>query len=373
MTVHEGYWDCQYCGKTAIRGRHKSCPQCVRSRPEGVRFYLPENEDAPAAAEPVTRPDLLRQAAHGPDWICDFCSSSNAADLTACRHCAAPREATSPRQDVIRYDLGQTPDSGDMDPDVGARPEPAPTPRRTSQRPPARKKRLKPAAAVAGILALCLLLSFLILDTDTVPVTAAGFHWERAVVVEALETHVEEDWELPQDGAIRLVEEREAIREYEDVVVGYEPRQRTVSERVQVGERTYVCGQEDLGNGFFQDVECTEPLYETQRRTESYDAPIYEQEPVYDTLYVYERDVWVEARTASASGDDRAPAWPTLTLAPHERESDRSERYQVIFRDAGGNRYTMTLPEERWRTVEQGAPYRLRVNHLGNPVELLHP
>ena len=108
MTVREGRWDCQYCGTTGILGRHKVCPNCAKSRPEGTKFYLPEDEDA------VKDAALQEQAAQGPDWICEFCGSSNPANLDVCRHCNAPREGTSPQQQVKEFAAGAAPPSGDM-------------------------------------------------------------------------------------------------------------------------------------------------------------------------------------------------------------------------------------------------------------------
>ena len=58
--------------------------------------------------------------------------------------------------------------------------------------------------------------------------------------------------EIPPDG--RYISEEEAIRRYDQVFVRNETRTRQVSEQVQTGTRDYVCGQRDLGNGFFEDI-----------------------------------------------------------------------------------------------------------------------
>jgi hypothetical protein len=223
---------------------------------------------------------------------------------------------------------------------------------------------------VAGVAVLILgILGLLLFRTEEIPVTVDSVYWERTVQIEALETIVEEDWELPE-GA-RLLDQREEIHHYDQSIVGYETKQRQVSEQVQVGERTYVCGQNDLGNGFFEDVECTEPVYETQTRTETYEDPIYEQIPVYRTLYRYEIDRWVDSRLARASGSDLQAYWPETDLAEREREGERDQSYQIVFVDDDGERYEMDFEEDEWLTFERRARYKLKVNQLGDPQEVI--
>ncbi len=147
--------------------------------------------------------------------------------------------------------------------------------------------------------------------------------------------------------------------------MGYETKERTVSERVHVGERTYVCGQRDLGNGFFEDIECSEPIYETQQRIETYEEPVYEQVPVMATKYEYEVDRWVPARTETATGNDHQAYWPELDLQENEREGERSESYRIVFRDDNGRRHEMTFPYQEWLTFESRGNYTLQVNGLG--------
>jgi len=358
MAIREGRWDCQYCGAVGLLGREKVCPNCARSRPEGTKFYLPAGE------ETVEDARLQEQAGLGPDWICEFCSSSNPADLDVCRHCNAPREATTPRQQVKSFNLDEVPTSGDMDLETPPERKPSPPPPQKQPQP----KWLLPA--IGAFVLLCLaLLGFLLFRTDNVPVTAEAVNWQRTIQVEALQTITEEDWNVPAGG--RILDEREEVHHYDQEIIGYETRQRQVSERVQVGERTYVCGQEDLGNGFFQDVECTEPVYETQSRTETYEDPVYREVPVYQTLYTYEIDRWAEVRTAEAGGSDHRAYWPETGLAENEREGARSESYQIVFVDDDGNRYEMDFDEPEWLTLERGGSYELKVNQLGNPVEVV--
>ncbi len=362
MAIREGLWDCQYCGAQGIPGREKVCPNCARSRPEGTKFYLPEDR---AAAPVITDEKLIQQAKAGADWICEYCSSSNPAELTVCRHCGAAREASSPQQEVVNYALEAAPTSGDMDLDAPA-PAPAPAPARSSGR---KGPAWLPIAVVGVVVLLLVLCGFFVFRTTEQEVTVAGFQWERTIEIEALETVVEEDWSVPAGG--RLISQREEIRTYSQVLDHYETRQRQVAEQVQAGQRTYVCGQRDLGNGFFEDIECSEPIYETRYRTETYQEPVYIQVPVFDTLYRYEIEKWVPVRTERASGSNHDPTWPAVSLAENEREAGREESYSVTFASEDGEQYEMELPLESWLALETNGRYELELNAFGQPEQLL--
>ncbi|MCI0394581.1 MAG: zinc finger Ran-binding domain-containing protein [Chloroflexi bacterium] len=361
MAIREGRWDCQYCGTTAILGRHRECTNCGRSRPEGTKFYLAGDE--PAAADKLQE----QQAKIGPDWICAFCSSSNPSDVVVCQSCSAPREDSSAQQQVRDYKPGEAPRSGDMDLDA-----PMPLPARPVAS-TAKSKKGAFALAGAGVagfffLCLCLLAAVLLLGGRDVEATISGFTWERTLAVEAYRTVTEEDWSLPAGG--RITSQRQEIHHYNQVLDHYESRERQVSEQVQVGQRTYVCGQRDLGNGYFEDIECTEPVYETEYRTETYEEPIYRQEPVYQTWYTYEIDKWVVDRTEEAAGEDRSPVWPEATLAKNEREGQRTETYTIFFTGEEGKSYSQELSFDEWGSFEMGQHVTLKLNVTGEVEEI---
>jgi hypothetical protein len=363
MAVREGRWDCQYCGTTGILGRHKACTNCGRSRPEGTKFYLPKDGDE------VAEEKLVEQAKIGPDWVCQFCGSSNPANIDICASCNAPREGASPKQAVKEYALGAAPTSGDMDLDQ--------PPERPAMIAPAQKSKVAPALGVAGViggvlfLAFCLLLAFLVFGSRDAEATVSGFSWERTVAVESFQTVTEEDWEVPEGG--RILSQQEEIHHYDQVLDHYETRTRQVTERVQVGSRTYVCGQRDLGNGFFEDVECTEPVYENQTRTETYEEPIYNQVPIFQTKYTYEIDKWVVVRTETAGDSDHAAAWPETNLDEGEREGERTETYIVYFTGEDGKTYEWETTETDWRGYEMGQGVTLKLNSLGDEIEEVEP
>lgn len=353
MTIREARWDCQQCGTTGMLGRDKVCLNCGHPRPEGVRFYLPED------AEAVER-SLAAQARQGADFICMYCGATNQASLKSCRQCGASHEgATS--QEVKEYKSGEVPRSGDN--------TYTPPPLAEAQAKTSSTSRPQPQSnmgwiALAIVVFLCLCSAFVLFRSSEVGATVRGFAWERAIAVEELQTLEEEDWELPADA--RLLSQQEEIHHTEEVLDHYETRTREVSEQVEVGTRTYVCGQRDLGNGFFEDIECEEPVYETQTQTETYEEPIYRSEPVYQTKYRYEIDRWVEVRTEEAAGDDQNPFWPEVALAEFEAEGERREEYLVIFQDEDGESYRVEVSEERWRSFSVGDRHQLEVDSFGN-------
>lgn len=358
MAIREGRWDCQYCGTIGNLGRHRACQNCSRSRPQGTRFYLADDAQ-------VTDRKLQRQALVGPDWVCAFCGTSNAADINVCGSCGAPREGTSPVQQVQDYDLGKAPTSGDMTFTDDAR---------ADDQPAKAKKKIPVIIAVAagGLAILCLaIIAFLIFGGRESGATVSGFQWQRTVDIEQYQTVVEEDWQVPSEG--RLLSSRQDIHHYDQILDHYETRQRQVSEQVQVGTENYVCGQRDLGNGFFEDIQCSRPIYETQNRTETYEEPIYRQEPVYQPLYTYEIDKWVVVRTEQANGADHAPYWPRADLAEDEREGEQTETYVIIFTDEDGKVYEWETSLAEWQLYERGQGVSLKLNALGEISEVEAP
>lgn len=193
--------------------------------------------------------------------------------------------------------------------------------------------------------------------------TVTGFSWERSVRIEQYTTVQEEDWSIPAGG--RHVSERREVKYYEDVLDYYETRTREVSEQVQTGTHTYVCGSRDLGNGYFEDIECTEPVYETRYRTESYQEPVYRSEPVYGTKYTYLIDKWVFSRQPSSSGTNRSATWPEFGLNGNEREAGRTQKYIVKLTDDEGNTQPLELSFDQWQTLHEGQKVGTQVNGFG--------
>lgn len=432
-TKREGRWDCKVCGTAGNLGRDKICPHCGAPRPEGTKFYLPKGEP------PVSQPDLLRDANAGPDWICANCAASNAGYRVACSQCGALKPSDAHTQKVTDYNLQDVPRDGDRGPqeekewtctNCGAHnPESRSVcsncgvrrgesgsqkynresygqpqkPRRVKE--PEEPRKILPSVqlpedrtwlyiggAVAGILLfLCAIWFFFIRTVDT-PLTITGFHWERSVNVQVFKTVTEEDWSIPVGG--RETSHRSEIHHYDSVLDHYDTKYRTVCEQVSdgydtesyedcrsvaTGSESYVCGERDLGNGYFEDIECSRTVYETQCdtryrqvpkyrqdcRQESYQDPVYRQEPRYATKYTYEIEKWVYSRTPGINGDNHDPVWPNFTLEENEREAGRTERYVVFFIDEKVKEYSYEMGFDQWSQYELGQKVMAEINTIG--------
>ena len=355
MAIREGRWDCPTCGSVGLLGRQVSCTGCGNPRPDEVRFYLPTD------AEEIADAAQLSQAGAGADWICEHCGASARASETRCPGCGADR-GESTQQEGREYTLAEVPRSGE-------KPRPAPIHAAmgggaSPPRPPRRRSWRVPLIIV-GILGLL----WWFLHPREVTATVAAKEWARGIEVQESRRVQEEDWNIPPGG--RQLRSFRAIRDHRQVLDHYETRTREVSDRVQTGTRTYTCGQRDLGNGYFEDVTCTEPEYETRSRSETYREPIYRSEPVYDLKYAYEITRWVPDDTTWARGDGRRePSWPDVSVGANERQGSRIERYVLRFEGSDGRNFEREVPLAEFQRLRQGDEVQLKVSRSGQ-VELV--
>ena len=349
MAIREGRWDCPTCGDVGQLGRDARCKQCGNPRPEGIRFYLPQDEGE------VTDDARVAQARAGADWVCEHCGGSARASDAQCPSCGAAR-GSSPVQQTREY-------RGDDVPRSGKAPRPQPLAAAGAgggKKGPAGNNRGGCGGCLVVILAVIGLFAWLGRPRNVEAVVENRF-WERTVQVEANRLVTESDWSLPSEG--QLIRQYRDVRDYRQVLDHYESRTRQVSERVQTGTRTYTCGQRDMGNGYFEDVTCTEPEYTTQYRTESYQEPVYRREPVYDTRYEYRIWRWVPDTLLAAKDTGDAMRWPAVRLRDRQREGARKERYVIELRDAKKDRaYTLEVDSARFTRLRRGEPAMLRVD-----------
>lgn len=348
MAIREGRWDCPTCGNAGLPGRDLACGSCGSRRPEGVRFYLPDD-----AAE-VTDSARLSEARAGADWICEHCGVSARATQARCPGCGAERGG-SHEQQTHEHRFGE--------------PVEEEAPRAlAAMAPPVKKRRWKGPAAILAVVGGLVWYN----GPVEVKATVAAKDWTRGIEVQEYRTVQEEDWSVPQGG--REKRSFRAVRDHRQVLDHYETKTRQVSERVQTGTRTYTCGQRDMGNGYFEDVTCTEPEYTTNYRTESYQDPVYRQEPIYDTRYAYEIEKWLPDDTAWARGNAaREPSWPDVDIGRNEREGTRIQRYVLRFTDDEGRTYEEEVTPEQFARYRQGQSVTLRKKRGGGDVELVEP
>ena len=352
-----GVWDCPACGSKGIRGDVYSCPNCSRTRSADTKFYLP------AEAMEVTDAAAIAAAKAGADWRCDFCGNLNLAAKANCVQCGAVRG--SRRRQAHEYDQTAAPRSaaetaeplmeGEQPPQATA--APAAAPRRVSR---------WPAAGIVLVIAVLVGLGlFLFLPRASVA-TISGKTWERTIRVESFAPIQAQDWResVPADGYNRNC--TRALRTYVQVQTG------TRSERVQechdeaVGEETYDCGVVDLGNGRFEQKQCSRTIYEQRCNWVTKEVPVYVQQPVYDDYCTYTADRWQYARSVTANERDTEPYWPAVEYASNEREEQngRSEAYVVYIVDRDEKTWEYPTDLSTWQKFSRGQKCILKVNRL---------
>jgi hypothetical protein len=395
-------WVCGHCG-ASTRATETECGGCGAARgtspSQPVVDYatadVPRSGDASAGAAV----DSASATAPGaqPSWTCAHCQAGNAGDSLLCTRCRHVRGSTPRTAPVLPLAA------------VGA-PAAAPVP--VEETTPYKRWGWSAAAvAVAALFAAGIIRESNVGNdydpaaswSPLVPAVVAGMRWERDITVEERSVVEGTGFQLP-DSAQVLGSERAVVRydsvrdgyrtEYRDVeemqdVTEHETRTRRVSERVEVGERTYVCGQRDMGNGYFEDRECTEPVYETRTSTETYEVPVTRQEritrtvqeripvyrsfPVYGTRYRWSAPQWNAVRADTARGDTAAPAWPIPRLGSNQRQGPRSERYFVILRQAGSVDVEVPVRPEQWEAYRVGQRLAMRTHRWGGRTNILPP
>ncbi len=315
MGLMVGRWDCPYCGHVGNLGPDTRCCACAAPRDSDVQFYLPEN------AEYTNDEEFLKRSEAGADWTCAFCGANVSALKAQCISCGYPREATDTLRQQKAHTLEGVPRS---DADTRRTKAPAHAGRKAKRRKIPRKAILG-GLVVLSVIGVVLWGIFLPRPT-TVSVT--GHHWSRSIVIENYREVEDQGWSIPSGG--KKIREFRAVHHTEKVLDHYE--QRTRSKKVKVGTEKYVCGKIDQGNGLFKDKYCTRDTFE--ERTEKYKEPIYRNDPVYQTKYVYRIYRWVVHKTHNANGTNTEPYWPEGAPSGDTwREGSRRQKYLLIVKD----------------------------------------
>ena len=397
----EGVWDCAYCDSKKIRGSIRECPVCGRQRDTNVKFYLdnPNNYVDDKTAKTINR---------NPDWLCSYCDGLNSDDVHKCPTCGASREESEKNYFEHRaevearrkaeeekynkkytepvktyddysersYDKEESEEywgaSSDYSYDkVNKTNSEAP---RSSYKPSNSKKSNLPwnkilTAGIGVILALAMIFGMIWLFTPkTHDVTVMDFSWERSINIEEYVTVERSDWSLPPDG--RLLHKEYEIKTYVSVIDHYETKTRTYTEQVLDHYETYVSGHRDLGNGYFEEITSQRPVYRTETRTETYEEPVYRQDPVFDWKYYYEIDIWQHAFYSKSSGNDKEPYWKEVELKELQRENGRSEQYNILTINEKGKEKTYHFDFDVWNSLEKGQKIKIKT-HIGGKAELI--
>jgi len=413
LAVYEGKWRCPFC-RTVCRGRDMDCVSCGARRGADVEFFL--DDDAP----PLTDEALLREAADGPDWLCETCGGSNRFGIDKCQTCAAPRGNSRLREVTVN----SLPQGGR--PPAPHRPNSYQAPRQAAAGAsgvPRRPPNFTLAILVVSIFGAGLVLLYLLLllsgairptqkalapkaepralvtKPDPTPAVSRQVElaverveWRRSIVVEEYREVVSEDWEGSVPSDARVISRRQEVHHHECVKAGSHVVRENYTERVKVGTRTvtetytdreyggtesYKCGTRNRGNGYFEDVYCTRPVYRTvtktrnkqvddyQTVTRTREKPVddYKDVPVYRLKVEYSVKRWVQAETLVERGADLKPRWPKFVGSKTKKERVRGESYRVFLRDLQTDKvYEREVSSQEFSLFTDGAKCQATVN-----------
>ncbi|MBQ8299113.1 MAG: hypothetical protein IJX99_04495 [Clostridia bacterium] len=377
----EGLWDCCHCGTTGIGGSKRECPGCGKPRDENTVFYMGEKKKyvPKMAAKKVNR---------NPDWVCGYCGSLNSDNSSDCTSCGCTRggenldyfenrgkkvqaerakEATNEDEEESEDAKAESSEqsygyTSDFDSSVSFGSGGVIPYRDEVTVKPMRKPAMinfKPIAIALAVILLIAGLVYLFIPKEK-EVTITSTLWERVITIEEYKTVRENDWSVPHGG--RLQYTRQEISHYQNVLDHYETKTRQVAKQRYVGTEEVVTGHRDLGNGYFEEITSSRPVYETYYETETYQDPVYRSEPVYRTKYYYDIERWVYCRSVSTSGNDQSPYWGEVRLAAKERESSRAEQYWITGLDEKEKELKVTLSYSDWSSIRVGQVVRMKVS-----------
>ena len=356
------YWQCEHC-QSIIRGDSRTCPNCAAAIPNNVKYMMPDDprvitamregkiligvaqitntDEKGIVSEVVDQKDERKDA----NWLCEYCGAQNFEESDTCVGCGAPR--------------GEKTYFSEPKPEERP-PEPKPEPPRLVPVNRVPEYKSGPGALpfsfgkIAAIVAAVLFLIWLFVPVSRVT-TVDGFRWERTIDIEKFTLLHESGWSVPSGG--RVTRTAQEVHHYDQVLDHYETKTRQVSERVLDG---YDTSYRDLGNGQAEAVQT--PRYRTEYHTETYQEPVYRQEPVYQTKYYYDIDKWVYDHKLTTSGKDQDPYWaetdlPQSVSSPaygDERQGERHEKYTVIITDKKGNHHDTEYSFQEWNSFRIG-------------------
>lgn len=393
-----GLWDCKYCDTKAIKGSRRECPNCGKVRDANTDFYLPKSK--------VYVPeDEAKKINKNPDWVCEYCGEQlNSDNDKFCKSCGAPREkegsnyfeyrekknlkekkadskedsydSTPEEKDPISYHDGT--DSSEYKSDDYSRFSSSreDVSRRWQRRESARtsiysdsKDKLnisinwKAVISVILCIAAVIGLVYLFIPKEK-DVTILELGWERTISIEKYKTFDESGWTLPS-GA-RLKYSQSEIHHYEQVIDHYVTKTRQVQKERLVGYEDYVVGTRDLGNGYFEEITSSRPVYETYYENEEYQEPVYKDVPRYQTKYYYEIDRWVYERSVKTAEMNQEPYWGDVILGDKEREGSRNEVYLAKVIDKKNKESTMYFDYTVWNEFKTDQVVKVKVDLFGN-------
>ena len=405
-----GFWDCPYCGTRKIQGTYKDCPHCDTPRDYSVEFYMDEviyldEEEAKLKGK-------------GADWHCAYCDSLESVLNSTCQHCGATREESSKNYFQIQEKKRQKEakeraekytssrreqdseyevvDNNYFDSSIdyvseerdnfNSSYESHQSSYGSDDRYEVKQYNYEKSnifsnivsflsshigSILFGLLGIATIVGFiwlLIPKPKTIEVTQIS--WENNIRIESYETVDESGWSVPSGGRIQYT--KDEIHHYDSVFSHYETKTRTytVQEFSHYDTEYYYSNN---GDGTFTEHTRQTPVYKTVTKTETYQDPVYEQVPVYQTKYYYEIDKWIYKRSVETSGIGRDLYWGEVILDDNERENGRNTNYYILgfeTKDKEKEIKQYSASEEIWKLLNAGDIVKIKVT-LGTIVEIV--
>ena len=354
MAIRVGRWDCKTCGHVGNLGPTTKCEKCGAGRPANVKFYLSSD------AEIVTDKEKIKEARAGADWVCSYCTTQNKSLEKKCKTCGSPNfeKENNKKLEQKIYTTANVP--RDSKPKEKVK---QPT---KLVKPAKPKKELSKKEKIGCILIpiIVLVLTLIIIGlsfiSKEIDVEVVEKTWHRTINLEEYKLVTESDWSIPAEGT--YVSSQEAIHHYDKVYDGTETRTRDV--KVKVGEEEYVCGQKDLGNGYFEDEYCYRDIYETQ--SESYEVDVYKDVPVYETEYTYTIWRWTEISPITSEGNQDTLYWAKVPIDDKIRSTDSSGTYIIFILDHKEKKREEKVEFEFWNSVKINDMIKAKKSKLFN-------
>lgn len=342
--IIEGLWDCKHCDTCGIGGSKRVCPNCGKPRDEDTVFYMGKKKK-------YLSTDEAKKVSKKPDWVCNYCNQLNPDSSKNCISCGCLRGNDNDNYfENIEKKKAEKVKKVDTDDS------------HNNKHVWFDSEKLKIFLIILASLLILAGTIFLVIPKEK-DVIVESMSWTRNIEIEEYRTLRESDWSVPAGG--RTQYSQKEIYTYRDVIDHYETRTRQVSHRELTGYRDVVSGYRDLGNGYFEEITSSEPIYETRYETETYQEPVYRSEPVYKTKYYYDIERWVHSRNVTTSDKNSEPYWGTYTLGEKEREGKRTQKYWINCKDKKDKTMEVTLSFEDWSSLKIGQEIKLKIS-FGN-------
>jgi ribosomal protein L32 len=353
----ENSWTCASCGSATQKGRHTTCQACGATKGKDVVDRIPDPDSAPH----VTDKDMLRDAAAGANWVCEYCGKQERNNRGDCTYCAAMRgddseviKRTQSAEGTLVSKIAEQV-ALDIDREIV---KDLFTPVRWYLR---RSVQIKVAIAAAVIGFLVWLGLFLFLPHE-VNTAVTSTTWERTMQLQQRETRHKSSWDDQRPDSHFNDECRTKQRGTEDC----NPHD------CNAHTESYNCNPHDCncrnvctdnGNGYSTcNQECS-TCYDSCDKT-VYDT-CYDQCPVYDQWCEYDYYAWPTILEKTTSGSDHNVRWPDMPTPKKLQRIKSKEKYKVVFSGEDDSWDIAPGNVEEFKIYKQGARWKIKVNRAG--------